>query len=202
MRVCFFGESYVNGIGDPTTLGWVGRLAARARARGVDITVYNCGIRGATSSIVRASWLAEAHARLVDVESAAVVFSFGTNDSRIIDSRERVSAAEQVDNLRIILADASVRWPTLMIGPPPLALEFRHTPREEQHNARCQAMAQVCADFKVPFFDTLVASASFEHWSHEAAAGDGYHPGAAGYAELAAAVDAWQAWQNILRSHR
>ena len=60
MRICFFGDSFVNGAGDPLYQGWVGRACARARSRGADITAYNCGIRGATSDDIKASWLSEA----------------------------------------------------------------------------------------------------------------------------------------------
>ncbi len=80
MRICFFEDSFVNGFGDPRYQGWVGRVCEMARARGDDITAYNCGIRRATSDDVNAIWLAEATARLPTDHNAAVFFSFGAND--------------------------------------------------------------------------------------------------------------------------
>lgn len=44
--VCFVGDSFVAGFGDPEHRGWVGRVAAGSAA-----TVYNLGIR-------RAAWSA------------------------------------------------------------------------------------------------------------------------------------------------
>ena len=80
MRICFFGESYVNRIGDPTFQGWVGRLCEITRAKGNDITSYNCGFRGATSDLIAQTWLREAKSRLTNMEKSAVVFSYGTNN--------------------------------------------------------------------------------------------------------------------------
>jgi lysophospholipase L1-like esterase len=198
MRICFFGESFVNGIGDPAYQGWVGRLCARARARGTDLTAYNCGIRGATSDIVRATWLAEAHARLVDIPDGAIVFSFGTNDSRIEEGRPRIDAARQAENVRAILTDAIKRWPALFVGPPFIPTYAHGGPRETEHAARCAAMAHVCAAMNVPYFDTLVICPSFTTWTAEVRAGDGAHPGAGGYGEMAAVIDAWPAWRALL----
>jgi hypothetical protein len=56
MRICFIGDSLVNGVGDPTGLGWVGRVATAARRRGHDITAYNLGIRRDTSGDIAVRW--------------------------------------------------------------------------------------------------------------------------------------------------
>jgi hypothetical protein len=50
MRICFVGDSLVNGTGDPVGLGWVGRACAAARRRGHEVTCYNLGIRRDTSA--------------------------------------------------------------------------------------------------------------------------------------------------------
>lgn len=49
IRICFVGDSFVNGIGDERALGWAGRLCAAANARGVPVTYYNLGVRRNTS---------------------------------------------------------------------------------------------------------------------------------------------------------
>jgi acyl-CoA thioesterase-1 len=54
MRICFFGDSFVNGTGDDDALGWVGRAVASARHAGRDVTAYNLGVRGDTSADVAA----------------------------------------------------------------------------------------------------------------------------------------------------
>jgi lysophospholipase L1-like esterase len=60
MRICFFGDSIVNGTGDPDCLGWVGRVCGAARKSGVDLTSYNLGIRRDTSADILRRWRREA----------------------------------------------------------------------------------------------------------------------------------------------
>lgn len=64
MRICFFGDSVINGTGDDDGLGWVGRVVAQARRGGCDVTAYNLGIRRGTSADVAARWAGEARLRL------------------------------------------------------------------------------------------------------------------------------------------
>jgi hypothetical protein len=47
-RACFFGDSFRAGVGDEQGLGWVGRVVARARADGFEVTAYNLGVRRQT----------------------------------------------------------------------------------------------------------------------------------------------------------
>ena len=56
-HICFFGDSFVNGTGDPTYLGWSGRVCAAMAHPG--LTYYNLGIRGNTSEQIEARWPAE-----------------------------------------------------------------------------------------------------------------------------------------------
>ncbi len=60
----------------------------------------------------------------------------------------------------------------------------------------------ICEQLGVPFLDAFTPSATFRHWRAEAAAGDGAHPGAGGYGELAALVDEWPAWRKLVESLR
>ena len=50
IRACFLGDSFTFGQGDDTGLGWVGRVLAAERGRGVELTAYNLGIRGRSPS--------------------------------------------------------------------------------------------------------------------------------------------------------
>jgi len=56
MRICFVGDSFVNGTGDPEYLGWTGIICAVTRSWGYDITYYNLGIRRETSADILARW--------------------------------------------------------------------------------------------------------------------------------------------------
>jgi hypothetical protein len=52
LRICFVGDSYINGSGDEQCLGWIGRLCERRFTRQFRLTVYDLGIRGATTDIL------------------------------------------------------------------------------------------------------------------------------------------------------
>ena len=64
VRPCFVGDSFINGTGDDTCLGWVGRVCAAMRASGRDLTLYNLGIRRDTSADIAVRWLDETSRRL------------------------------------------------------------------------------------------------------------------------------------------
>lgn len=197
MRICFFGESYVNGVGDPTTQGWVGRLCADAISKGHQLTVYNCGIRGATSTLVRDTWQAEASARFKPGEKFAVVFSYGTNDCWRENGQTQVSLETQIENTTAVLKAASARWPTLFVGPPGLPGYADNTIRVSDHAERCVQTQKICSHLNVPYFDTLSVYDGFKQWHTEAKAGDGVHPGAGGYGEMAAALALWAPWTSL-----
>ena len=136
MRICFFGDSLVNGTGDDDGLGWVGRVVARARQGGRDVTGYNLGIRRDTSAEVAGRWKGEANLRLPPECDGRLVFSFGANDcaSNGADDGPRVGRAESLAHAEVIL-DTARRWlPTLMIGPGIIA-------SDREANARVRALS-------------------------------------------------------------
>jgi lysophospholipase L1-like esterase len=190
MRVCFVGDSFVAGAGDPDCLGWAGRLCAGLVAHDPDFTLYNLGIRRDTSLDVAARWRQECHARLPQDAGGRVVFSFGVNDCVHEDGRPRVESAHSIAALREILSCCP--WPALMVGPPPIA--------DAEVNQRVHALSlqqrQVCDALGTPWFDTFQALADCTVWHAEVAAGDGAHPAALGYAALARAVGAWDSWKT------
>ncbi len=189
-RVCFFGESFVLGAGDPSGLGWVGRVTRAANANGFWLTTYNLGIRGETSRSLRTRWRQEAALRL-DGHDGRLVFSFGTNDAVHQNGVVRVPLQETLQNSRIILAEASARCPTLMISPPAIpdaGMTVRLAPL-------VQEVGEICAELGVPFLNVFQTLSGHDVWLREAALGDGAHPAADGYAVYAALVDAWPAWR-------
>src|SRR5437773_118332 len=82
MRICFFGDSFVNGTGDDEGLGWVGRVVARARQDGRDVTGYNLGIRANTSADVAARWAGEARLRIFLASTSMSSWRIGTTTRR------------------------------------------------------------------------------------------------------------------------
>jgi lysophospholipase L1-like esterase len=193
-RVLFFGDSFVAGVGDPSALGWVGRVAAAAHAAGCPLTSYNLGVRRDTSADVAARWRAEAWARMRAAQASyGVVFGLGTNDMTHEEGRLRVQPGHAVDNLgQMVDAARADGLDVFVVGPPPAG--------EPAHDARIQelsaAFAELAAQRAVPYAETAAALCASAAWTREAARNDGSHPGAGGYAELAELVLAagWLDW--------
>jgi acyl-CoA thioesterase-1 len=119
IRICFFGDSMVNGTGDDACLGWVGRVCAAARRRGRDLTCYNLGIRRDTSADVLARWQREA--RLLPEHDGRLIFSFGPNDCCPGEDigGVRVAPGRALENAEAILMAAVASRPTLISRPTP-----------------------------------------------------------------------------------
>lgn len=195
MRICFVGDSFVNGTGDPDCLGWAGRVCATARTEGKDITYYNLGIRRDTSADIAARWYREMAPRLPAEFPSLVVFSFGANDTTEEGTGTRVRLNESVEHLRAILATATRDYRVSFVGPAPVA--------DPKHNGRTALLsgtfARVCAEFEVPYLDVLQPLEASSVWMEEVIASDGAHPGARGYSIVASLVGSWEAWRSCLR---
>ncbi|MFC4127760.1 GDSL-type esterase/lipase family protein [Nocardia rhizosphaerae] len=192
LRVCFFGDSFVQGIGDPDYRGWVGRVLA---VTGPDVTAFNLGVRRDTSDDVVRRYRQELDARTVADADNRLVVSFGSNDAIEENGRVRVELSRCVDNLAGMIAESRDRQLSmLVVGPPPvLDAGAAHLERTMKIAAE---MAALCAVDDVPFVDITAALAADPAWIAEVTAGDGAHPGRGGYERLTALVlDAgWRAW--------
>ena len=93
LRVCFIGDSFVAGVGDPQHLGWTGRLAAESWRAGRPLTAYNLGVRRQTSLDISHRWLFECEQRLPETADGRVVFSFGVNDTADDEGGQRAAGA-------------------------------------------------------------------------------------------------------------
>lgn len=195
MRICFFGDSFVNGTGDDDGLGWVGRALAGACQRGCDVTGYNLGIRGDTSEDVAARWKREASLRLPAECDGRLVFSFGANDcaTNPIDDRPRIERAQSLALAQAILEAAHSWRPTLMVGPGIIASDREATARICELSAE---YARLCRRIGVPYLPLCELILAFPTWSNEALARDGAHPNRDGYRRVADAVSNWPAWRS------
>ena len=189
IRICFVGDSFVNGTGDETALGWVGRVCALAYAHGFPITSYNLGIRRNTSADILERWENECSFRLPAGCDNRVVLSCGVNDSMLEDGALRVAPEQSRANVRAILRAAS-RYPLLMVGPPPMPEDAQN----EQISALSRAFADEAAALGVPFielFSPLVADAAYKQ---EVASNDGAHPRSSGYTKIANIIASSPNW--------
>lgn len=191
VRICFVGDSFVNGTGDPDCLGWSGRLCASQCHQGHAVTYYNLGVRRETSADIRDRWLHEVSCRLPSTGDGRVVFSFGTNDTTVEQGKIRVEQAASVANTRLILSMAVQRYPVLMISPPPIADRSQNL-RTAQLSTQLSAL---CDQLAVPYLDVFTPLQQSDCWRHEVEIGDGAHPAAAGYATLASMIEEWADWK-------
>jgi acyl-CoA thioesterase-1 len=192
LRVCVVGDSFTFGVGDPSGRGWVGQVAATAaRDPRWSLMVYNLGVRRDTSADIARRWFGEAQSRLKDGDRFGVVFAFGLNDVIEQQGRRRVRRERSLHLLADMLDQArAAGWAPLVVGPTPV--------QDADLSARAAelaaGMAAVCADHEVPFVDAGPL-ADDEVWAAEVAAGDSFHPSAAGYERLAGlvtpVVDRW-----------
>lgn len=194
-RVLFFGDSHVAGVGDPSGLGWVGRVVAASFAAGHPLTAYNLGVRGETSVQVAGRVRQETGPRLSSGAETRVVLSFGANDTTMEHGVPRVGAERSCRALGEILERAAgVGLPVLVVGPAPVD--------DSEQNLRIQDLSvrfdELCASRGVPFVGVIEKLLVSSVWLEQIAAGDGAHPAAAGYEALAELVLA-EGWLDWLR---
>jgi len=187
-RVCFVGDSFVAGVGDPEHRGWVGRIVAESHRDGRPVTAYNLGVRRDTSEDVRRRLPAETAARWVADCDNRLVISFGVNDTTEVDGAVRVAPERSVANLRGIAEYAAAQGvPLLVIGPPPVA--------DRDQNDRIEALDERFSEEAFPYVSVFGALHLERDWMRAVVLGDGAHPGAEGYNLLAELVlPAWEDW--------
>jgi lysophospholipase L1-like esterase len=190
LRICFIGDSFVNGTNDPECLGWTGRVAASTRRKGYNLTSYNLGIRREASNDIAQRWLHEARLRLPDGCKPFVVFSFGVNDTTLEGGKVRIAEAQSVENTHQILSTAKQLYSVLLIGPPPIA----DTNQNVRISRLSDLLSAVAADERVPYLPIFKPLRQDAVWMTEVSADDGAHPRAEGYTRLAALVEAWSQW--------
>ncbi|MBO9998587.1 MAG: lipase [Cyanobacteria bacterium SID2] len=181
IRVCFVGDSFTQGTGDETSLGWVGSVCSHARQEGYDVTGYNLGIRRETSLDILHRWNAECDRRFPSGCDARIVFSFGANDTSIENGQQRVSISESIENATSILTDATTRYPVLFVSSPPV--------EDPEQNYRIlelsDRISSVCSTLNVPFIDLYNPLVLDRDYYREVAENDGSHPRQKGYRKIA-----------------
>lgn len=186
-RLVVLGDEMVTGFGDPRALGWVGRLAARAPV--LEVLTTALAVAGETTTELAARWEREAALRQGG-SGTYLVLAPGAHDlsAGLSMARSRLNLANMLD------AATSARIPVLVVGPAP-----RNDVDPGALRALCEAFADVCVRRGVTYVDPHAALLDHEQWHADLAAGDGVHPGQAGYSLLAWLVEhhGWADWLGV-----
>ena len=189
IRICFFGDSYTNGTGDETSLGWVGRAMSKTSAK-YNTTYYNLGIRGNTSKDISNRWKKEADLRLKDCDAKYLVFSFGTNDTNFLNGKRVLQLEQTIENTKCIIEEATLYNNLLVIGPPTLCNED-HNDRNSELD---KALEKLCREHDVAYISLYQRLDSNEKWLSLIAENDQYHPSSEGYKILSDVITSSAYW--------
>lgn len=192
IKICFIGDSLVNGACDKTMLGWTGRVCADAYDKGVNLTYYNLGVRANTSTDILKRWKSECESRLAKSDDARIVLSCGVNDTILQEGNCKVSTQRSCENISNLLAEAS-EYKFLLVSPPPV--------NDDAHNSRIAVLSnaffEIADSFDVPFIDIFTPLSKDMNYIQDIASNHdcyplGYHPTHIGYSMMA---------NNICKSH-
>jgi acyl-CoA thioesterase I len=191
LRICVVGDDLVAGVGDPKSLGWTGRVAARTPRPAGGLGVFPLGVPGEATPGLVERWYGECSRRFDGSADNRLVVGLGSGD---VDAG--TSMARSRLNLANVLDDAMSRSvSTFVVGPPP----GQDAARNERVAELSAAFADVCDRRSVPFVDCYGPLSSHEQWFSDLAAGDGTHPGQAGYGLVAWLVlhGGWHSWLGL-----
>ncbi len=204
LRICFVGDSYINGSGDEACLGWIGRLCQQRFTRDFRLTFYDLGIRGATTDEIRGRWQQECRARFPDGADNRVVLQFGINDvAEIVGKGRRVEDDASVANAEAIVRGVADLYPALWVGVPPanVACSPMHPSEgmvidflQDTAIALNRRYAALAAELGVPYLDIQTPLLANPDYMHSLTQGDRMHCDGSGYAMMAGLVDGWDAW--------
>ncbi|WP_345215407.1 GDSL-type esterase/lipase family protein [Georgenia halophila] len=192
MRVCVVGDELVAGLGDARGLGWIGRVMARTTTED-PIFVAELAVPGESTSGLSARWETEAQRRFGPHGDNRLVVGLGAQDlvEGLSLARSRLNLANVLD-----IASAS-RVSCFVVGPPP-------RPDVDSADAAAlpalsRAFSDVCRRRHIPYVETHEPLRTHDQWHADVAAGDGRHPGQAGYGLLAWLVlhNGWHTWLGL-----
>lgn len=203
-RICFMGDSYMNGTSDPEMLGWVGRLCQARYDPAHRFTRYELGVRGDTTDGVRARWKSECMARLPEGTDNRVVVQFGLNDlAEVVGSGLRVPFDQSVANAREIVKGVSALYPTLWISLPPVNVACSPmTPSpgfvinfvQDRAIKLNDAYRSIAGELGIDYLDILTPLLASPEYMDGLTKSDRMHCDSHGYQAIADLVDAWEPW--------
>jgi len=176
MIICYFGDSITLGFGDPSGLGWPGRVSGKIANLGVEVTHYNLGVRKDVSPLLAKRWKGEAELRKIGGMECKLIFSFGTADvMNGIEPADTLAAAEA------ILSEAKEMGDVLLVGPTPVT----DAEKSRKIGILSELLAGLCKKLDIPFVPVVDGMLASPLYVESLKDGDNVHPPLPGYAVLA-----------------
>ena len=206
-RVCFVGASNVEGQGDETGEGWVGRLVALHKDEGTSLISYRLGIRGQTLSQIVARAAVECAPRLPKDGSGLIVMTTGVNDlARVRNSPPRLSLNDVGETLEAAIPSLLEIAPLIVVGPTPVddaKMPLLAGPNDvpvffgnEDIRVANNRYNNICNGAGAAYLNLFEALLTDEAYCTGLSKNDGLHTDACGYKAMARYVHESPAWRH------
>ena len=183
------GDELIAGLGDPTALGWTGRVLART-VTDPPILGMTLAVPGENTADLAARWESEVLRRMSADVPARLVIGLRSHDldTSVSLARGRLHVANLLDS-----AERRGLSP-FVVGPPP-----RRDVNTKIQGDLSDAFADVCYRRGIPYVDTFTPLLSHDQWNTDLILSHGYTPSQAGYGLLAWLVlhSGWHQWLGI-----
>jgi lysophospholipase L1-like esterase len=196
IRVTFIGDSFVNGTGDESYLGWVGRVCAKTYSEypDIELTCYNLGVRKETSGGILERFELEIKPRLRDTDSHIAILSFGVNDCA-----QNIDLEVSKQNLNMLLTQAKKSFQKLLfVMPPPIA--------DQEINQKIKCLIDqyrfICKELEVEYIDFFDILSENKIWKKQTRENDGAHPKSQGYEIFAKLIFESDGWKQLWRQNK
>lgn len=191
IRIVAVGDELLAGIGDPKSLGWLGRVSAKTPKVNPKIDIYSLPVPAETTEQLCGRWISEAGIRFDDHYDNRLILDLGTTDisHKIAIARSRLNLANILDQA------TSLGLKVFVVGPAPALTSEINVNINDLSNA-FQDVTSRRGFHYVDIFSPLVRH---DQWRTDLAANGGLYPGQAGYGLIAWLVlhRGWYNWLGI-----
>jgi len=148
-HLIFLGDSLILNPGDPTTIGWTGRLNITAYKKVPSIQYHNLGILNETSKQLFERLETDWSLRFNERDNCHVVLHSGMYDTYARAGKPAVSFGQTVENLTSIFEFLHSKAKCILLGPTPI-----FDPESNQRIKRLNmSLQELCNKKRVPYIN-------------------------------------------------
>jgi lysophospholipase L1-like esterase len=204
-RICFIGASTVEGLGDETGQGWVGRLTAARRNQGKPYIPFYLGVRGQTLQQIADRAHQECKVRITSKSNDLIVLGTGVNDIARVDSKPRTKSEDVLNTFAQLIDTLTGLSKLIVVGPFPV-----HEPKMPFYSSvtdlnLCfqnndireisKAYGEKCESKGIPYLNLFGDLLICDDYQKGLKLGDGLHSNSDGYHAVADLVENWSPWK-------